>query len=92
MPANTRVAAWHEQDEYWEAVAQTIFSPARKGQARDDVTSVVSLLGLRAGASILDLGCGIGIHALELARRGYHATGVDPDQELRSRRDSGGSE
>ena len=77
MPANTRVAAWHEQDEYWEAVAQTIFSPARKGQARDDVTSVVSLLGLRAGASILDLGCGIGIHALELARRGYHATGVD---------------
>ena len=77
MPANTRVAAWHERDEYWEAVAQTIFSPERKGRARDEVTGVVSLLGLRDGASILDLGCGIGIHALEFARRGYHATGVD---------------
>ena len=77
MSANTRVAAWHEQDEYWEAVAETIFSPARKSRARDEVTGVLCLLGLRDGANILDLGCGIGIHALEFARRGYHATGVD---------------
>ena len=77
MAPNTRVAAWHEQDQYWEAVAETIFSPARESQARDEVTAVVSLLGLRDGASILDLGCGVGIHALQFARRGYHATGVD---------------
>lgn len=36
-----------------------------------------SRLGLGDEASVLDLGCGIGRHALELARRGYHVVGVD---------------
>jgi SAM-dependent methyltransferase len=27
--------------------------------------------------SILDIGCGTGSHAMELARRGYHVTGID---------------
>ncbi len=30
-----------------------------------------------AGASILDLGCGTGLHAIELGRRGYKVTGID---------------
>jgi SAM-dependent methyltransferase len=34
-------------------------------------------LGLEPGATVLDLGCGHGRHANELARRGYRPVGVD---------------
>lgn len=34
-------------------------------------------LGVEPGASILDLACGTGRHAVELASRGYHVVGLD---------------
>ncbi len=34
-------------------------------------------LGLPQGSRVLDVGCGTGRHAVELARRGYRVTGVD---------------
>ncbi|MBL4632480.1 MAG: class I SAM-dependent methyltransferase [Kofleriaceae bacterium] len=34
-------------------------------------------LGVEAGAQILDVGCGYGRHAMELAARGYHLVGLD---------------
>jgi predicted RNA methylase len=42
--------------------------------AEDDVSFVDRALALVAGASVLDLGCGFGRHALGLARRGYRVT------------------
>ncbi len=41
------------------------------------VSFVAAKLGLAPGARVLDLGCGHGRHALELARRGHRVTGVD---------------
>ena len=41
------------------------------------VDFVVQVLELRGGERILDLACGFGRHALELARRGYSVVGVD---------------
>ena len=38
---------------------------------------MVEELKLEAGARLLDMGCGTGRHAVELARRGYQVTGVD---------------
>lgn len=38
---------------------------------------VESILNLPKGSKILDCPCGYGRHSLELARRGYHMTGVD---------------
>ncbi len=53
----------------------------------DSVSSAVGFmeqaLELTQGASVLDLGCGLGYHAIELARRGYEVTGLDwSDQYL----------
>lgn len=39
-------------------------------------------LALRAGDSILDLGCGTGRHSIELARRGYAMTGLDLSEAM----------
>lgn len=35
-----------------------------------------------APKTILDLGCGTGNHALPMARRGYHVTGIDQSREM----------
>ena len=47
-----------------------------------EVDFVLELLELPAGASILDVGCGTGRHAVELARRGYAVTGLDLSSEM----------
>ncbi len=43
----------------------------------EEVDFVVEALALRGGERVLDLACGYGRHALELARRGYRVVGVD---------------
>jgi len=42
-----------------------------------EVDFLIGELDLAPGASILDVGCGTGRHAVELARRGYAVTGLD---------------
>jgi SAM-dependent methyltransferase len=38
---------------------------------------VIEAMGLSPGAQVLDVGCGYGRHAMELAARGYHVVGLD---------------
>lgn len=40
-------------------------------------TALVERLGVRPGDHLLDIACGVGRHALELAQRGYRVHGVD---------------
>jgi SAM-dependent methyltransferase len=47
-----------------------------KGTSQE-VDHVVAVLGLQRGDRVLDVGCGTGRHALELARRGIDVHGVD---------------
>ncbi len=68
---------WHEQDEFWLAVEPFLFTRRRMADAPREAERVMALAGLRPGMAVLDLGCGIGRHAVELARRGLHVTGVD---------------
>jgi len=42
-----------------------------------EIDQLETLLALQPPRRILDLPCGQGRHAIELARRGYHVTGVD---------------
>jgi len=69
--------AWHEQDNFWAKWAPILFPKQRWENTQEEVTNIVSLLKINPGASVLDLCCGPGRHSLELARRGFFATGVD---------------
>jgi SAM-dependent methyltransferase len=44
---------------------------------KDEVDFVINVLGLTGKERILDLACGVGRHAIDLAKRGYSVVGVD---------------
>lgn len=71
--------------EFFDAHApiyeQNVFT---KNTARE-VDFLIEELGLPAGGAILDVGCGTGRHAVELARRGYAVTGLDLSKEMLAR-------
>lgn len=73
----SRMTAWHDDDEFWRDTAPAIFSAERMGRAATDVDQLLRLVSLPRGASVLDMGCGPGRHAVELAARGFSVTGVD---------------
>jgi SAM-dependent methyltransferase len=68
---------WHEQDDFWESFYPTMFSQERMEAAVSDVDHLLTRMDLPEGSAVLDLACGPGRHALELARRGFRVTGVD---------------
>ena len=66
-----------KQQSAWEQIAPVMFNERRWAEAAGEVELALRLLDLSPPARILDLACGPGRHALELARRGYSVTGVD---------------
>ena len=67
-------------DEYAWAFDLIIEQPLAK--QCDFIDEAFSQRGITAGARILDAGCGIGGHAIELARRGFRVRGVDLAPQL----------
>ena len=49
---------------------------------RQEIDAVIEWLGLEAGMRVLDVGCGPGRHAHELARRGISCHGIDISQRF----------
>lgn len=76
---------WFEDAEFWDEVAPLLFDEARMEATADEVDSALSLLGTEEGGVVLDLCCGVGRHALELARREFVVTGVDRTERLLAR-------
>ncbi len=77
MPSNNQ---WFENDRFWEATQPFLFSERIRQMASVQTDHILKLLDLEPGAKILDLCCGPGRHALELAQRGYVVTGVDRNE------------
>jgi SAM-dependent methyltransferase len=68
---------WFEDEAFWTAYAPLMFDETRWAEVPAVVDSIVGLVGLKPGASVLDACCGPGRHSLELASRGYRVTGID---------------
>jgi SAM-dependent methyltransferase len=66
---------------WWEELFSEDFVRASwkvsEEQIKREVTFVEESLGVAAGGIVLDLGCGSGQHAVELASRGYAVVGYD---------------
>jgi SAM-dependent methyltransferase len=71
-----RERAWFERFFDTDYVA-TLRDQKPLRQTRAEVDFLVRSLGLREGGRILDIPCGYGRHASELARRGFPVVGVD---------------
>lgn len=69
--------AWHEDDTFWSEMAPFMFDEASWEIIPSHVDLIEQLLEITPGMSILDMACGPGRYALELANRGYLVTGVD---------------
>jgi len=72
---------WYDRDSFWNFMAPLLFDGNRRACAEEEVELAVNLMDLRPGATVLDLCCGVGRHAVELACRGYLVTGVDRTEQ-----------
>ena len=79
---------WYDNDETWENLAAVLFTRRRWEKAEIEIGLLLTLLGLTGDETILDIPCGTGRHALELARQGAHVVvndlGAEPDGQGRS--------
>jgi SAM-dependent methyltransferase len=74
-PTKPRPHGWWEvffDDDY----LRTVRPPTRQ-QIGSQCDFIERRLGLKPGASVLDVGCGLGLHVMELTGRGYTSVGVD---------------
>ena len=67
----------NEWEEFFDGHAPVYMDNSFTKNTVAEVDFVLEELGLPRGSRILDVGCGTGRHAVELARRGYWVTGVD---------------
>ena len=63
---------------YFDDVFLRIYRPLLgREKTVAEAEGIIDLLGLPEGSQILDVGCGWGRHAIELAKRGFVVTGID---------------
>jgi SAM-dependent methyltransferase len=75
MSEAARVDWYHEGGIYGPDYLAIVRSDP--GAAAAEVDRAIRLLGIQAGDGVLDVACGYGRHALNLARRGFRVVGLD---------------
>lgn len=77
----TRPGRHVQRRPWWEEVFSEEFARANRKQTAQQIKREVDFiehsLGVAPGGAMLDLACGSGRHAVELAGRGYHVVGYD---------------
>lgn len=71
-----------QQIEYFATRHKRTMQPAATPYVERQVEQFVRATGLRPGASVLDVGCGIGKYTIPLLRRGFDIEGLDLTPEL----------
>ncbi|ACS89254.1 MULTISPECIES: class I SAM-dependent methyltransferase [Thermococcus] len=72
----------HEWEEFFDREADYYLQEAFTKHTKKEIDFLLEEFKLPEGAKILDVGCGVGRHSLELAKRGYRVTGVDISQKM----------
>jgi SAM-dependent methyltransferase len=72
--------AWYEA--FGDALGEGYLKYPWVGSTVPDCDYLERVLDARPGDRLLDVGCGVGRHVVELARRGYGMTGIDVSRGL----------
>ncbi len=72
--------AWYEA--FGDALGEGYLKYPWVGSTVPDCDYLERVLGVRPGDRLLDVGCGVGRHVVELARRGYRMSGIDVSRGL----------
>ena len=84
MTDEPTLSPWWES--YFDEDFYELYAPLLPVEdSRQEAETIVELLALEPGARVLDLGCGWGRHAVELARLGCSVVGVDQSAILLER-------
>ncbi len=78
-----RKRPWYE-DFFTDDYLRTVRAPRERDVARE-VDFIEQTLELAPGSTILDVGCGLGLHSIELTMRGYLVVGLDLSLPMLSR-------
>lgn len=80
--ADPTIKNYYENPDQYLADHQNFFATHNP---KTDVDYLINVLAITKSDQILDIACGQGRHTTELARRGYHVSGVDFSADLISK-------
>ncbi|HHI00196.1 MAG TPA: class I SAM-dependent methyltransferase [Thermococcus litoralis] len=72
----------HEWEEFFDREADYYLQEPFTKHTKKEIDFLLEEFKLPEGAKILDVGCGVGRHSIELAKRGYRVTGVDISRKM----------
>ncbi len=74
---------YRQAAQFYEALyRKNLKTPAGVKRENDNIEAMLQRNATQPLKAILDMGCGSGVHAVELANRGYEVTAVDYAQEM----------